>query len=163
MAEGMLAMLVRAGCLAMAVALAGSAACAAEPYYKGKTVRLLVGQPPGGGYDTYARLFARYLPQVLPGRPNVVLQHMPGAGSLVMANYLYAQAPHDGTVIALGSGGIVTAALFGIPNARFDSRRFGWIGNMNSEVGIAVFWHQTPIARPRMAPTWCRFASSRLW
>jgi tripartite-type tricarboxylate transporter receptor subunit TctC len=125
--------------------LTSATARANEPFYQGKTIRLLIGQPPGGGYDTYARLFARFLPQVLPGQPNVVLQHMPGAGSLVMANYLYAQAPHDGTTIALGSGGIATAALFGIPNARFDARRFSWIGNMNSEVGVAVAWHQSSV------------------
>jgi tripartite-type tricarboxylate transporter receptor subunit TctC len=116
-----------------------------EPFYQGKTIRLLIGQPPGGGYDTYARLFARFLPQFVPGQPTVVLQHMPGAGGLVMANYLYTQAPHDGTTIALGSGGIATAALFGIANARFDARRFSWIGNMNSEVGIAVAWHQSSV------------------
>src|SRR5262245_43712623 len=116
---------------------------AEESFYQGKTIRLLIGQPPGGGYDTYARLFARFLPQLLPGQPAVVLQHMPGAGGLVMANYLYTQAPQDGTTIALGSGGIATAALFGIPSARFDARRFSWIGNMNSEVGVAVAWHQS--------------------
>src|SRR5215831_15459033 len=116
---------------------------AEEPYYHGKTVRLLIGQPPGGGYDTYGRLFAHFLPQFVPGQPSVVLQHMPGAGGLVMANHLYTQAPHDGTTIALGSGGIATAALFGIPGARFDARRFSWIGNMNSEVGISVAWHQS--------------------
>ena len=116
-----------------------------EPYYHGKTIRLLIGQPPGGGYDTYGRLFARFLPQLLPGQPSVVLQHMPGAGGLVMASHLYTQAPHDGTTIALGNGGIATAALFGIPGARFDARRFSWIGNMNSEVGISVAWHQSGI------------------
>ena len=116
-----------------------------EPYYHGKTIRLLIGQPPGGGYDTYGRLFARFLPLLVPGQPSVVLQHMPGAGGLVMANHLYTQVPHDGTTIALGSGGIATAALFGIPGARFDARRFSWIGNMNSEVGISVAWHQSGI------------------
>jgi tripartite-type tricarboxylate transporter receptor subunit TctC len=116
-----------------------------EPFYQGKTVRLLIGQPPGGGYDTYARLFARFLPQLLPGQPTVTLQHMPGAGGLVMANYLNTQAPRDGTTIALGSGGIATAALFGIPSARFDARRFSWIGSMNAEVGISVAWHQSGV------------------
>src|SRR6476619_4161798 len=133
------------GLCLMALAVFANPGHAEDDFYNGKTVRLLIGQPPGGGYDTYARLFARFLPQVLPGQPQVVLQHMPGAGALVMANYLYAQAPHDGTTIALGSGGIVTAALFGISNARFDARRFSWIGNMNSEVGIAVSWHLSPI------------------
>ena len=131
-------------CLVM-LAVFAHPARAEDDFYKGKTVRLLIGQPPGGGYDTYARLFARFLPQVLPGNPQVVLQHMPGAGALVMANYLYAQAPRDGTTIALGSGGIVTAALFGVSNARFDARRFSWIGNMNTEVGITVAWHASPL------------------
>jgi len=125
--------------------LDAATADADEAYYHGKTIRLLIGQPPGGGYDTYARLFARFLPQLLPGQPNVALQHMPGAGGLVMANHLYTQAPPDGTTIALGSGGIATAALFGIPGARFDARRFSWIGNMNSEVGISVAWHHSGI------------------
>jgi tripartite-type tricarboxylate transporter receptor subunit TctC len=134
------------GLALMAMAVFAHPAHAQDDFYKGKTVRLLIGQPPGGGYDTYARLFARFLPQVLPGQPQVVLQHMPGAGALVMANYLYSsQAPRDGTTIALGSGGIVTAALFGIPNARFDARRFSWIGNMNSEIGITVAWHASPL------------------
>src|SRR5262245_865858 len=118
---------------------------AEESFYQGKTIRLLIGQPPGGGYDTYARLFARFLPQLLPGQPTVALQHMPGAGGLVMANYLYTQAPHDGTTIALGSGGIATAALFGIPSARFDARRVSWIGSRNSEVGVSVAWHQSGV------------------
>ena len=135
------------GLCLLAIALCTNPA-RAEDYYKGKTIRLLIGQPPGGGYDTYGRLFARFLPQVLPGQPQVVLQHMPGAGALVMANYLYTQAPRDGTMIALGSGGLSTAALFGIPNARFDALRFNWLGNMNSEVGVAVAWHTSPVKAP---------------
>jgi tripartite-type tricarboxylate transporter receptor subunit TctC len=137
-----------AGVLLVLSLFFAAAARADEPFYHGKTIRLLIGQPPGGGYETYARLFARFLPQVLPGQPNVVLQHMPGAGSLVMANHLYAQAPPDGTTIALASGGIATAALFGLANARFDVRRFSWIGNMNSEVGQVVAWHQSSVKTP---------------
>src|ERR1700704_2004838 len=66
--------------------------------YVGKEVRVLISHPAGGGYDTYARLFARHLSRHLPGNPSVVAQNMPGAAGVVMANYLYAQAPRDGTV-----------------------------------------------------------------
>ena len=117
---------------------------AQQDFYKGKTIRLIIGQAAGGGYDTYGRLLAPYLTQFLPGQPPVTVQNMPGAGSVLMANYLYAQAPRDGTVIALGGGSIAPAALFGAAGARFDSRRFSWIGSMNSEKGVAVAWHTAP-------------------
>ena len=70
-------------------------------FYKGKTVQLLVGYGPGGGYDIYARVLARHIGKYLPGNPNVVIQNMPGAGSLRAANYLYAVAPKDGIEVAL--------------------------------------------------------------
>src|SRR5262249_50479321 len=123
------------------------AARAQDDFYKGKTVRLIVGQAAGGGYDTYGRLLAPFLTQFLPGEPAVTVQNMPGAGSILMANYLYAQAPRDGTVIALGGGSIAPAALFGASGVRFDSRRFGWIGSMNSQKGVAVAWRDAPIRR----------------
>src|SRR5258705_8053430 len=121
------------------------AARAQDDFYKGKTIRLIVGQAAGGGYDAYGRLLAPLLPQFPPGQPAVTVQNMPGAGSILMANYLYSQAPRDGTVIALGGGSIAPAALFGAAGARFDSRRFSWIGSMNSEKGVAVAWHTAPI------------------
>src|SRR5258707_1164587 len=102
-----------------ALLLACPAARAQQDLYKGKTVRLIVGQAAGGGYDAYGRLLAPFLSQFLPGQPAVAVQNMPGAGSIVMANYLYTQAPRDGTVIALGGGSIAPAALFGAASARF--------------------------------------------
>src|SRR5262245_32431007 len=104
---------------------------AQQDFYKGKTIRLIVGQAAGGGYDAYGRLLAPYLTQFLPGQPAVTVQNMPGAGSVLMANYLYTQAPRDGTVIALGGGSIAPAALFGAAGARFRSeeRRVGKEGS----------------------------------
>jgi tripartite-type tricarboxylate transporter receptor subunit TctC len=132
-----------AACLSLLI-LAPAAAQAEQDHFKGKTIRLIVGQAAGGGYDAYGRLLAPFLTQFVPGQPAVTVQNMPGAGSILMANYLYAQAPHDGTVIALGGGPIATAALFGAAGARFDARRFSWIGSMNSEKGVAVVWHTAP-------------------
>jgi tripartite-type tricarboxylate transporter receptor subunit TctC len=108
--------------------------------FKGKEMRLLVGQPAGGGYDLYARLFARYLPRFLAGAPVVVSQNMPGAGSILMANYIYAQAAPDGATLGMGGGTIATAGLFSFSGAKFDARQFSWIGSMNSEIGVAVAW-----------------------
>jgi tripartite-type tricarboxylate transporter receptor subunit TctC len=131
----------------LVLAFAVPSARAQQDIYKGKTIRLIVGQAAGGGYDTYGRLLAPFLSQFLPGQPAVTVQNMPGAGSILMANYLYTQAPRDGTVIALGGGSIAPAALFGATGARFDSRRFSWIGSMNSEKGVAVAWHTAPIKK----------------
>jgi tripartite-type tricarboxylate transporter receptor subunit TctC len=123
------------------------AAYAQPDLYRGKTIRLIVGQAAGGGYDAYGRLLAPFLTQFLPGQPAVTVQNMPGAGSILMANYLFTQAPRDGTVIALGGGSIAPAALFGATGARFDSRQFSWIGSMNNEKGVTVAWHTAPITK----------------
>jgi tripartite-type tricarboxylate transporter receptor subunit TctC len=131
--------------VALGRAVLPATAQAPEDDFKGKSIRILIGQPAGGGYDAYARLFARFLPRFLPGHPSIVAQNMPGAGSILMANYIYAQAPRDGTVIGLGGGTIATAALFGAAGARFDSREFSFVGSMSSEVGVTVSWHQSAV------------------
>jgi tripartite-type tricarboxylate transporter receptor subunit TctC len=102
-------------------------------FYKGKTVTLLVGYGPGGGYDTYARILARFIGKYIPGRPNVVVQNMPGAGSLRAANFLYNVAPKDGTVIGTFARNI---PLMGFTesgqNVQFDPRKFTWLGSSSS-------------------------------
>src|SRR5215472_1459183 len=88
---------------ALFVGLALACAARADPvadFYKGRTVTLVVGYGPGGGYDLFARVMARHLGRFIPGNPSVVVQNMPGAGSLRATNWLYAVAPRDGTVIA---------------------------------------------------------------
>lgn len=127
--------------LLLASALSASAAVAKDDvadFYKGKEVRMLISHPPGGGYDVYARFFARHLPRFLAGHPNVVPQNMPGAAGVVMANSMAAQQPNDGTVIGLGPGSIGTANLLGAPGARYDARKFSWIGSMNSDVAVSL-------------------------
>ena len=137
-----------AGAFGLALgALSLQAPCMAQTadFYKGKEIRLLIGTPVGGGYDTYGRFFARHLPRFLPGSPTVIAQNMPGAAGVTMANHLYHQAAKDGTVIGSGAGSIATAALFGASGARYDARRFTWIGSLNSEVGLVISWHDSPV------------------
>jgi tripartite-type tricarboxylate transporter receptor subunit TctC len=128
----------------IAMAGAGMAQDAAD-FYKGRTVTVLISHPPGGGFDIYGRLFARHLTKNLAGHPNVVAQNMPGAAGVVMANHMASQALSDGSVIGLGPGALVTAALFSMPGARYDARRFNWIGSLNSEVAVTVSWHTSPV------------------
>src|SRR5262245_6796616 len=126
--------IVAAFCL-VAPALAQDAV---ENFYRGRQVNLIVGYGPGGGYDTAARLLARHLPRHLPGNPAVVVQNMPGAGSLRAANYLYSVAPRDGTTIGLVGSDIALIGLIAHnPSVQFDPRKFTWLGSSSSFAGDA--------------------------
>ena len=92
-------------------------------------IRLLVGSGPGGGYDTYARLLAAHLPRHLPGDPKIVVQNMPGAGSLVVSNYLANIAPSDGSVFAGVHSLTATHPLFYPDRAKYDARKLIWLGS----------------------------------
>jgi tripartite-type tricarboxylate transporter receptor subunit TctC len=107
-------------------------------FYRGKTIDLDIGYSVGGGYDLYARLIARRLGAHIPGNPNVVPKNMEGAGSLRLANYLYAAAPSDGTVIGATSRGAAFDPLLNEKGARFDASKFSWIGSANNEVSVCV-------------------------
>src|SRR4029078_2444269 len=101
--QGMLAIGTRATACAIAfVLIAAVTPAQAElvaDFYRGKSVRMLIGYGPGGGYDIYGRLVAEFLPRHLPGNPTIIAQNMPGAGSFVAAKYVYDVAPKDGTVL----------------------------------------------------------------
>ena len=101
-----------------------------EEFYQGKALTVIVGNGPGGGFDVYARLLARHLGKYVPGHPSVLVQNMPGAGSLVAANYIYNVAPRDGTTFGLIARNLPLIGLLGQnPNVRFDPRRFTWLGS----------------------------------
>lgn len=101
-----------------------------DEFYRGKRLTLTVGYGPGGGYDVFARLLARHLSRFLPGNPPIIVQNMPGAGSLIAANYLYAIAPKDGTAFGLIARDMPLLGLMGHnPNVQFDPRRFTWLGS----------------------------------
>jgi tripartite-type tricarboxylate transporter receptor subunit TctC len=120
---------------ALAVGLLAAAQAQADEvsdFYKGKQVNLVVGYGTGGGYDIYARLIARYLGRYIPGNPSIIVQNMPGAGSLRSVNYLYNAAPKDGSVIGTFARDMPLLSIIGKPNARFDARRFTWLGSSSS-------------------------------
>ena len=101
---------------------------AQEPNFDGKTVRIVVGFSAGGGFDAYARAIARHLGKHIPGKPTIIVENMPGAGSLIAANFTYNQAKPDGLTIGHFIGGVVVGQVLGNPGAQFDSQRFEWIG-----------------------------------
>jgi len=103
---------------------------AVADFYRGKTITLYVGYGPGGGFDVMGRLLARHMGKHIPGHPAFVVQNMPGAGSLVLANYLYNRAPADGTQFGIIARNLPLIALVGgDANVRFDPRKFTWIGS----------------------------------
>jgi len=111
---------------------------AAADFYRGKQVNLIVGFGPGGGYDIYARLLARHFGRFIPGNPTIVVQNMPGAGSLRAINYLYNVAPKDGTAIACFARNMpLLGILGGNANVQFNARRFTWLGSSSSFVNDA--------------------------
>jgi tripartite-type tricarboxylate transporter receptor subunit TctC len=113
--------------------LAGAHADAAADFYRGRTVNLVVGYGPGGGYDLCARLVARHIGRYIPGNPAVVVQNMPGAGSLRAANYLYTVAPNDGATIGTIARDMPLLAILGnISGVRFDPRKFTWLGSSSN-------------------------------
>lgn len=131
---------------ALALSLPPPPARAQEPaaFHAGKTVTVVVGYGAGAAYDTGARMIARHLGRHIPGRPTVVVQNMPGAGSMTAANHLYNAAAKDGTAIGLFGRGLFLEALFGNPLARFDPLQFNWIGSHGSEVTVLVTGAKTP-------------------
>ncbi len=110
----------------------------AGQFYAGKTVTFIVGYGAGASYDSGARLVGRYLGKYIPGKPNVVIQNMPGAGSMVAANQLYNASAKDGTVIGMFGRGLYLEALFGNPAVKFDPVKFNWIGSHGREVSVLV-------------------------
>ncbi len=103
-------------------------AIAQEPFYEGKTVRIVVGFSAGGGYDAYARTIARHMGKYIPGHPTVVVENMPGAGSMISANHIGKAAKPDGLSIAHFSGGLFFQELLGQPGIQFESRKMEYIG-----------------------------------
>jgi tripartite-type tricarboxylate transporter receptor subunit TctC len=113
---------------------------AATPYYQGKSIRIIVGAAPGGGYDAYARVIARHLGRHVPGNPAIVVENMAGAGSLIAANHTYKVAKPDGLTIGHFIGGLVLQQVMGKPGIEFDGRKFQYLGvpaQDNTVLGIA--------------------------
>jgi len=132
--------------VALVLALSGPAhAQSVESFYRGRTVTIVVGYSVGGGYDAHARVLARHLGKHIPGNPSVVVQNMPGAGSLRAANYLYNAAPKDGATIGVFARGMAMEPLIGTSGTNFDARKFAWIGSGTNEVSVCATWHDSQV------------------
>jgi tripartite-type tricarboxylate transporter receptor subunit TctC len=118
---------------------------AVADFYRGRTVILQVGSEAGGGYDQVGRLVARHIGRYIPGQPSVIVQNVPGAGGLQLLNQLYGVAPKDGTVIGAGISGTPTGALLTPSIAKFDPRRFAWLGSAGTETLIVVVTDRAPV------------------
>jgi tripartite-type tricarboxylate transporter receptor subunit TctC len=124
-----------------AIVVVSSAASSQPQTFAGKTVTLTIGYGPGSGNDTYGRLIARHIGRHIPGKPNVVPQNMPGAGSFKAANYLFAAAPKDGSVLGYISQTAATEELLGKPGIQFKTAQFNWVGRIGSYNNITITWH----------------------
>lgn len=127
--------------------LCGVASCLCHPAaaqgpadFKGRTIAIDIGYGPGGGYDIYARALAAHLGQHIPGNPTVVPRNMPGAGGLVVANYIYSRAADDGTELGAFASSTAMEPLMGDPNAKFDPSKFSWIGSMSEDISFCGLW-----------------------
>jgi tripartite-type tricarboxylate transporter receptor subunit TctC len=133
-----------------AVAIAGFAAPAAADavadFYKGKKITFIIGGTPGGGYDVYARQFARFYGNYIPGKPGIISQNMQGAGSIRAANFVYNVAKKDGTVIGAVQRTIPILPLYGKSGLQYDPLKFNWLGSLNNEVSVCVSRKDSNIA-----------------
>ncbi|HET9149799.1 MAG TPA: hypothetical protein VFO61_04885, partial [Alphaproteobacteria bacterium] len=139
---------LKSGVLAAALGLMALAALASEAradsvadFYKGKTLTFVVGFGAGGGYDTTARLVARHFGKHVPGNPTVVVENMPGGGSLKVLNYLYNEPGlRDGSILGVFNSTALLEPLFGDAKAKFKAADFSWIGSMDSDVQACAVW-----------------------
>jgi tripartite-type tricarboxylate transporter receptor subunit TctC len=114
-------------------------------FYRGKQIRVVVGSAAGSGYDLIARLVWRYVANYIPGKPSVVIQNVPGAGSIVMANQVANTAPQDGTVVGAPINGMPTAPLLQPEATHFEPTKLLWIGAAARESQVAFAWHTAPV------------------
>jgi tripartite-type tricarboxylate transporter receptor subunit TctC len=133
------------GGAAVAWPLAGAAHDQVADFYKGRQVTVVVGYGPGGSASFYAQALAHHVGRYLPGNPSVVVQHVPGAGGLLAANNIYNTVPRDGTVFAITGRTVGIEPLIGNSNAKFDGRKFNWIGTANVEYTTCLSWHTSPV------------------
>lgn len=132
--------------LIAAAMLACLPARAQTPFYQGRTIDLVVGFGVGGGYDLWARALSRFLGRHLAGAPAIVVRNMPGAGSFNAANFLYANAPKDGTSIGIIARDAALGPLTGAPGARYDATRFNWLGTPSVEHAVCVAYGASRVA-----------------
>jgi tripartite-type tricarboxylate transporter receptor subunit TctC len=130
--------------LVAAIGLAAASPLALAQSFAGKTVTIIVGYKPGGGYDATARLLARYLPNHLPGKPTVIVQNMPGGNSIIAANHVYNVAKPDGLTIGTFNRNLPIAQLTSVEGVKFDITKFQWVGSAANETTILAIRADLP-------------------
>ena len=136
-------------------AIAGAStalAQAPEQFYKGKTVDIIIGYPPAGSNDTYARLLARHIGKHIPGNPSIVPKNMPGAGSFLALGHVYNIAPKDGSILGIGAPTSPLDEKLGTQGVRFKTAELNWIGRIDSLVNIVFMWKTSPVKTIRRRP-----------
>jgi tripartite-type tricarboxylate transporter receptor subunit TctC len=139
---------VRLGLVSAGAAVITISQAVADPvasFYRGKAVSIIVGTPPGGGFDLYGRLLARHWGRSIPGEPALILRNMPGGGGITQVNYMMQRAARDGTQISIVNPVMTTAPFLTPSAAKWDSREFVWIGSANTEVSTCGFWPHSSI------------------
>ena len=134
--------------LAVAVSLTcgvHSEAADVADFYRGKTVEVYVGLSPGGGYSTFAQILVNYMGRHIPGNPNVIVKHMPGAAGMKANNYVYNAAPKDGTVVITPNSGATRRYVLGIGNAKYDPLKFHWLGGWGEPVFVLSLLKTAPV------------------
>jgi tripartite-type tricarboxylate transporter receptor subunit TctC len=129
----------------LAIVASSAIAQPAEQFFKGKVINLYIGFAPGGTYDYYSRLFARFAGKHIPGNPTIVPQNMPGAGSFQAANFLYAVAPKDGTAMAMISQVSAIEEALQSPGIQFKTAEFNWIGRMSNILEVHFTWKTSKV------------------
>lgn len=138
---------IRAGLLAATLAMgigAPSGVGAAEEFYAGKTITMLIGFGAGGGFDLYARLAARHIGKHIPGNPTVIPKNMPGGGGITAANYMANVAPTDGSVLATIAEWAALDQVLQSPGIRYDAAKMNWVGRLTSTTTVYYTWHTSP-------------------
>ena len=117
----------------------------ADTFYEGKSITLVTSTGPGGTYDVGARAIARFMPKYIPGKPNMVVQNMPGGGNMLATNYMYAIAPKDGTAIAVVNNAIPFQQTVKGPGVRYDATKFNWLGSTGAKNSAIFVWSSNPV------------------
>jgi tripartite-type tricarboxylate transporter receptor subunit TctC len=126
------------GALVLGAGAGPASADAIADFYNGKRAQMLVGSSPGGGYDTYARMVTRHISRHIPGEPSWIVKNMPGAGGIVVTNFLANVAPQDGSVLALIQRNVALVQIMGQSGPRFVAKDLNWIGSLNNEAGVCA-------------------------
>ena len=133
------------GALALMMQGAQAQAPRDESFYKGKTISIIVGFTPGGSYDAYSRMLARHMPQYIPGSPTIIVQNMPGGGTLTAVRYLDGNTPKDGTMLAAFTTGLITASIADPETVKYNFSDLGWVGSITRDFSACYAWHATGI------------------